>query len=549
MENVTYLGCKAIFCDKEGKVLYIDDAVSKETGLYKDNVADFENALHEDDGSILICDKKIRLWCIEQPFFNGYTGYYRDNKKYADLILQLEKNNRELEAIFESSHDGLVVADNKGLYIRVSSSYSEISGIPKEEILGRTADEIVEKGLVSDAATSHVLQTGKSYSFSQVFKTGRQSIITGSPVYNNQNEMISVVTNVRDMTEINKLRIKLAASREKLAHYTQIVETLTEERLTDENFVYKSPKMEHMMKAALKFSKVDAAILITGESGVGKELVADFIYRNSKRKKSPFLKINCGAIPDTLLEAELFGYEGGAFTGAKKSGHTGLFKLADNGTILLDEISELSMPLQVKLLRFVQQKEFYRVGGDKLIKVNVRIIAATNRDLGEMVKQNLFRSDLFYRLDVLKINIPPLRERKEDIIPLMLHFLKKYNEKYQTDKLFTKEIYNLFLNYSWRGNIRELENLIERLVLICEQDEITADYLPEEFKQPADGQADIYFHDEMTYKEARDEFEINFLKKSIEKYKTVRKAAEKLGVDHSTIVKKAAKYGIVLSQK
>jgi len=476
------------------------------------------------------------------PAMNGYLGLLCPLELRDEVINKLAESNKELEAIFESSHDGIVVADNQGRLIRINHSYERITGIPTSEIVGLTMNELIERKIVSDSATLRVLNTGKPTTFSQVFRTGKHSIITGSPIYGDQGEIFRVVTNVRDMTEINNLKEQLAESQKKLDQYSQIVETLTEEQLLAGSMIYKSPQMQKLLLSAIKFAKVDAPLLITGESGVGKEVVADLIYKNSTRKGSPFLKINCGAIPETLLEAELFGYEGGAYTGAKKGGQLGLFAMADGGTILLDEIGELSLSLQVKLLRVVQQKEFYRVGGNNLIKVDVRIIAATNRALEEMVKGKLFRSDLFYRLNVLKLHIPPLRERPEDIIPLANHFLKKYSDKYGIKRKLTGELYRFLIAYQWPGNVRELENLVERLLVISDSDEITQDLVPEEMRRLSDHTA----IEPLSFRAARDEFEREFLRRALEKYKSTRKTAEKLAIDHSTVVKKAAKYGIKL---
>lgn len=469
-----------------------------------------------------------------------------DQRIYSHAIDEIEQFNKELMAIFESSYDGIVVADGKGVFIRINSSYQRITGISKDEILGLTASEIVEKGIVSDSATLHVLQTRRPYTSSQTFRSGRQSIITANPIFDENGNILRVVTNVRDMTEINRLREELAQSQEKLNHYSKIVETLTAEQRLANRLIFRSRKMWMICESALKFAKVDAPLLIAGESGVGKEVVADLVFENSLRKGAPFLKINCGAIPEALLESELFGYEGGAFTGAKKDGLPGLFEMANGGTVLLDEIGELSLSLQVKLLRFVQQKEFYRVGGKKIVKVDVRVIAATNRDLQDMVRQKQFRSDLFYRLNVLKITIPPLRERTEDIIPLANFFLDKYNKKYSLLKRVSGDVYKVLAGYSWVGNVRELENMIERLVVICEREEITVDYLPDEIKKTvSDLQSNVSCKD-ITYKTAKEEFEKVFFQRAIDTYKTSRRVAERIGLDHSTIVKKAAKYSIGL---
>lgn len=540
--------CGLFLCDENGTVFFTDSGGSA-CGVRVGERIPLEEAAVSEEGFLAIGDRLI-LWRVDTPDFRGYAGYSHDQRCRRDTIVELLKKNREIDAVFESSHDGIVVADANGLYTRVNSSYAKITGVPRMDVQGHTAEELVANGVISGSATLQVLRTGKSFSFSQSFETGRQSIVTGSPVFDESGNIISVVTNVRDMTEIYKLRQKVQASKEQLMHYSRVVEKLSQEKLNPEGIIYKSKQMETLLQTALRFSRVDTVVLVTGESGVGKEMVVDFLHGNSKRSREPFFKINCGAIPDSLLETELFGYEGGAFTGAKKGGNAGLFELANHGSILLDEIGELSLPLQVKLLRLVQQQEFYRVGGHKLVKVDVRIIAATNRDLAEMVEKKLFRADLFYRLDVLKLFVPPLRERREDILPLALYFLHKYNEMFQSAKTISPRLYPFLLNYDWNGNVRELENLMERLVLICDQEEIGPEYLPAEMLSSQEGVgievADIA---NLTYREAREKFERSLFSRAIETFRTARKTAEKLGLDHSTVVKKAAKYGIELSPK
>lgn len=540
---------RIIIISNNGTIIYVDPRFSQEGLTVGASILDLsgrKNAELDDLFCVQTPCGIMDLHHIDTVSFKGLVGILCNDAPSADAISKLEEFNKELEAIFESSHDGIVVADSEGVFIRINSSYERITGIPKDDILGLTAAEIVDAGIVSDSATLRVLRTGRPYTSSQTFRSGRQSIITGSPIFDDNNNIFRVVTNVRDMTEINRLREELAQSKEKLHHYSRIVESLTAEQMLTNKLIFRSRKMAMVCDAALKFAKVEAPLLITGESGVGKEVIADLVFKNSLQKGAPFLKINCGAIPETLLESELFGYEGGAFTGAKKEGLPGLFEMANGGAVLLDEIGELSLALQVKLLRFVQQKEFYRVGGKKIVQVDVRVIAATNRDLQEMVRQKQFRSDLFYRLNVLKINIPPLRDRVEDIIPLVNFFLDKFNKKYSAAKRISGDLYRILEGYSWVGNVRELENLIERLVVICERDEITADYLPEEIKKATIEIAAERISEEKDYRQAKEEFEKEFFRRAIEKFKTSRRAAERLGIDHSTIVKKAAKYGLEL---
>ncbi len=295
-----------------------------------------------------------------------------------------------------------------------------------------------------------------------------------------------------------------------------------------------------MIGLASKVAEVDSTVLITGESGVGKEVLASYIHANSKRSDKPFIKINCGAIPVTLLESEFFGYEKGAFTGASKEGKTGIFELAHNGTLFLDEIGEIPLPLQVKLLRVLQENEFLRVGGTKLIKVNVRIIGATNKDLEQEIKKGNFREDLFYRLNVVPIHIPSLRKRKEDILPLTLFFLKQFNEKYHKNKSISHEVIESFQNYNWAGNIRELQNIIERLVVLADSDHIDIADLPSIFRRHNVSEA-ITIHKIMPLKQAISFVEKQLITMAKEKYSTTSKIAEVLGVDQSTISRKINK--------
>lgn len=537
-----------IFCSSDGRILYADPRISPEFKEEK-NIKSILKTISTDSEDVFVHqtqDGFVEFFRIKENGFDGYVGIECDKRLRDVFVKKLEEMNKELDDVLETSHDGFVVADHEGKFIRANRSYESITGIPREEILGKTADYLVQCGLISDSATSHVLKTGRPYTFTQTFPGGRHSVVTGSPLFDEQGQIYRVVTNVRDMGEIAQLKAELIKSQEQLNHYSRIVETLTEEQMVREKLVFRSRVMGEVRNNALKFAKVDAPLLITGESGCGKEVVANLVYRNSPRKGLPFLTINCGAIPENLLESELFGYEGGAFTGARKGGQAGLLEVANGGTVMLDEIGELPLALQVKLLRFVQQKEFFRVGGKKLITVDVRLIAATNRNLQQMVDQKSFRSDLFYRLNVLNIHIPPLRERREDIIPLANYMLDKYNKKYGVARRLTSDLYRAFTKYSWMGNVREFENLIERLVVISDREEITSADVPDDMRETLLEELTPSLIMEKSYREAREDFEREFLQKAIEKYKSTRQTARIIGLDHSTIVKKAAKYGIGL---
>ena len=461
-------------------------------------------------------------------------------------ITKLKHDNMELEAIFSSSYDGIVVADGNGVLLRISDSYPRITGLTKEELLGTNIDDMVSKGIVAPSGTSFVLSRKEKVTLTQTFKSGMQSLITSTPVFDEEGNIIRVVTNVRDMKELHALKDKLADSEKKINHYSQVIQSLTIENTNDSKMIFRSASMQALRKRAIKFSLVDVPLLITGDSGVGKEVFANFIHQCSPRSSAPFLKINCGAIPEHLLESELFGYEGGAFTGARREGRPGFVEMAKGGTLLLDEIGELPLNLQVKLLRFVQNKEFFRVGGSRPLEADVRIITATNLDLEKMVQEKKFRMDLFYRLNVLMLRIPPLSERREDIVPLTHYFLEKFNKKYNTNKLISTNVYRMFEQYGWPGNIRELENIIERLVIVNSEDMIESAMLPDEFKN--DQIIHTPFFSKKTYKESLLDFEKTYWTQVLKKYKSYRIAAKELGIDHSTIVKKVARLGIIFNK-
>lgn len=454
----------------------------------------------------------------------------------------LRARNRELEVIMESSIDGFAITDGEGRFVRVNSSYAQIAGEPAERLVGKTVYELAEEGIFSPSATELALERKRPITINQFFRNGtRQTLNTSNPVFNEDGSLYRVVTNVRDMSEVHSLRAELEESRALIDHYAHLLENMTRQQTIEGYHASNNSSMQALYFRALEYASVSAPVLIFGESGVGKELVADFIHGNSPRKDKPFLKINCGAVPEQLLEAELFGYEGGAFTGARKQGRTGLFEVADGGTVFLDEVGEMPLSVQVKLLRFVQNREFYRLGGNRLYTVDVRLIAATNRNLDSMVAERAFRTDLFYRLNVLPLHVPPLRDRPEDIIPLANHFLQKFNTQYAQEKFLSPAVCDLFESYPWPGNVRELANLLERLAIIRTGGTITPAHLPEQMRKKG-GSAP--FKEYGAYRETLEAFEREYWSAVLKKYKSYRQAAEDLGVNHSTIVKKVARYKI-----
>ena len=298
--------------------------------------------------------------------------------------------------------------------------------------------------------------------------------------------------------------------------------------------------MKRLMESALRAARHDTTVLISGETGVGKEVMASFIHRNSDRRKKKLVKVNCSAIPESLMESEFFGYEKGAFTGANVNGKIGLFEEADGGTLFLDEIGELPVNLQSKLLRVLQEQEIQRIGGVTPVKIDVRIIAATNRDLKEMAEQGLFRKDLYYRLNIIPLVVPALRERKEDLVPLANDFLDKLNLLYNENKRFSKEAYEAFGRYNWPGNVRELRNVIERVFVMTEGQLIRDTDLPAEIKAVHDNASVVSGDHVLKFAVAKLEYAM--IQEAFEKHGNVRDAAKALGIDASTFVRKRTKY-------
>jgi transcriptional regulator with PAS, ATPase and Fis domain len=343
---------------------------------------------------------------------------------------------------------------------------------------------------------------------------------------------------VRDITDLTNMKKELENKEELIAQQQNELALLRSLQLNSPfGVVISSRQMKKVMEMSVHVGKFDCTVLIQGESGVGKEIIAQTIVQSSERKEGPFIKINCGAIPETLLESELFGYEKGAFTGADPKGKTGMFEMANKGTILLDEVGEIPISLQVKLLRVLQEKEIIRVGGTKPIKLNIRIIAATNQNLEEMVREGTFREDLYYRINVVSIIIPPLRKRPDDIPALTKHFLHKFNKKYNLNKSISPQLQDLLLTYPWPGNVRELQNLIENLVILTQDDVITPEHLPAKFLEHRNNVTPnlVEINKILPLKEAVNILETNLIKEAMQRFGTTRRAASILKVDQSTL--------------
>ncbi|ADI01663.1 sigma 54-interacting transcriptional regulator [Syntrophothermus lipocalidus] len=479
----------------------------------------------------------------------GAVAVFQDITELEEISRELEYTkelNAELDAIFESSYDGLFVTDGNGVVVRLNKALERTTGLKGEEMLGKNMRELVDTGYFSDSVTLLAIEKREPVTLLEKTGAGKIILVTGNPIFNQKGEVVRVLTNCRDITELTELRDKLERMQGLSKHYATQLQQLRMKYAEWQHMVISSAKMENLMELVVRLAQVDSTILIQGESGVGKELIAETIHANSPRRKGPFIKVNCGAIPENLLESELFGYEEGAFTGARKEGKAGTFELAGGGILFLDEIGELPLNLQVKLLRVLQDREITRVGGTKSIPIDVRIIAGTNRDLAKMVEEKLFREDLFYRLNVVPLVVPPLRERLEEIPAFVSHFLNKYNQRYSLHKRVAPEVIDAFMQYNWPGNVRELENLIERLVVTTAHDTITCEDLPPYLGGSRANQvtSEIAVSEVIPLRYAIEALEKQLLEKAFAKYKTTRKIAKELGVNQSTVVRKAAKYGL-----
>lgn len=446
-----------------------------------------------------------------------------------------------LQTLLSSLEDAISVINTKGEMVYWNEAAEKTYQIKKEAIIGRNIRDFFQQ---EDIMNLKVLETQQSIrGMYHIPRPDKHVLISASPIYNQNNELIGSMSVEKDITSTILLNEQLTSTSKELQ---QLKQQITQNHLDDPFNKIKgnNAAIQKLIQDTRKVAKTDATILITGESGVGKELFAQAIHEESKRCEKPFIPINCGAIPHALFESELFGYEAGAYTGAAKGGKPGKLELADGGTLFLDEVGELPLDMQVKLLRALQEKEIYRISGQTPIKVNVRIIAATNRILENMVVDGTFRSDLFYRLNVFSAYIPPLRERKDDIPFLLYDFLKELSFKYhKAVPSINGETINQLMDYHWPGNIRELRNLAERLIVLNERSEIGESDINQLLPQakrpvPVDSTVRSLFDE-------KDRLEKERIVQTLQKtYGNKSITAKELGITRATLYKKMKKYGI-----
>ncbi|MFK2825510.1 sigma 54-interacting transcriptional regulator [Bacillus sp. B190/17] len=431
-----------------------------------------------------------------------------------------------LVKILDYSSDEIFVLDSDKKIIYVNNACEKHYGLKKQEVLGRSSVELFENGYWKPSLAPEVYEKKKPLVMKQTTKLGAELLTSAIPILNHKNEVELVVTTARELQDYKLLDMK-----------EKVNAPLPEQ--TEIDVITNCEKMKSILKFAQKIAATNSTVLIQGESGTGKGVLARYIHQTSKRKEGPFLTINCAALPAELLESELFGYTQGAFTGASRSGKIGLLETANKGTLFLDEIGEMSLNLQAKLLQVIQEKKFIPIGSHEEKQVDIRIIAATNRNLLEMVNARQFREDLFYRLNVIDIKMPPLRERKEDIVPLSYNFLYKFNRLYEMNKLISQECLDMLTYYSWPGNVRQLENLIERLVITSDSI-IHIHDLPETIYQSM--QENPKLNSPSSLSEAVERTKRELVRKSFQAHKSSRKVAKDLQISQTSALKLIQQY-------
>lgn len=511
----------------------------------------FEQGITPTDLSV-----RLRKWAADGDFLQRMDGFLWEGRLLAEphgfawlifpwetkeshVAAEYEHLYAELKSVFAAAYDEIFVTDGEGYTVRVNGACERNYGLTAEQMVGKHVTELVAQGIFSPSATLDVIKQRKQINLVQQTQNGRRLLVTATPVFTQDGQLIRVVSNSRDITELLNLREQLDQLQERVETYEETLQL--REEASGIKLTVRSSSMLAVLSKIEKVAKVDSTVLLLGESGVGKTHLARYLHNMSPRKQEPFLSVNCSALPESLIESELFGYERGAFSGAHEKGKKGLFEAANGGTLFLDEIGELPLSMQAKLLNVLQEKQFFRIGGTTPIQVDVRIVAATNQDLKKKVEEKTFRNDLYYRLNVIPITIPPLRERQEDIVPLAIRFLEEFKETYGIEKKLSYTAAEELRRAQWPGNIRELRNFLERIVVTADEDVITAEHITRALyddeealpPEPEEG---------MTLKDQLERYEGQIIRRAYEECGSTYKLAEMLGISQSSAMRKVNKY-------
>ncbi len=496
---------------------------------------------------------------IEPVAENGTTGEVlctfvalKEFEKAAMNLESYQELGNKFRTVFDYSSDGLWICNRNGEVVEVNRATRSIVGRKKEELIGRKVrDLVVSEGYYDNYVTDEVIRTKRKVSQLQEVKTTKRKVLcTGIPVLDKNGEVAMVVINERDITMLYAMRERLEEIQREKETFKEKVNELSLEVLEKWDLVAESEEMKKIVRTALKLAHMDASnIMILGESGTGKGLLAKFIHKNSKRANKPFIQINCASLPENILEAELFGYEKGAFTGAKMEGKPGLIELSNEGTLFLDEIGEMSSGIQAKLLKYLDDHEVRRLGSVRTRKIDCKILAATNQDLETLLDRKKFRKDLYYRLNAITLTMPPLRERPEDIFHLVQDSLYHYNKKYKMKKTISPLTLTILQSYDFPGNVRELKNLVKKGFFMSEGDAIDKVLIdsvgdktlysldmPQSDREHVNGLTDLVAA-----------FEKGLLKIAARKCNSTREIARYFNISQPSVVRKLRKYNLKIS--
>jgi len=546
-ENIfPYLSNGVLIIDKNGKIILLNPSAKRFLNIKDEHyIGQDINTIIANTKFSLLLSSELNPIEMKMIIYGAQCVVNRTTLDHGVKLIEISNDNmfvsqnehfhplfEQMEKIIEFSTDGIFVVSKDGHVLFVNLAYESISGFKRELLIGKHMNDLINNGLLNQSVSLLVLKDKKRVSIIQTLGKQKDVVVTGNPVFDEAGNIQMIVSSVRDITELNKISLELKKAKS--------ISNLSNNRYTfssydtDEKILFQSLKMKNVIDKVKQVASFPTSILLTGPSGSGKEVITNLIHQHSDRIDKPFIKINCGAIPEHLLESELFGYVKGAFTGASQDGKLGLLELADTGTVLLDEVGELPLLLQVKLLRVLQERKIQRLGDNKERKLDIRVVSATNQNLKQLVEQGDFREDLYYRLQVVEIDIPPLSERVEDIEILLEHFFSYYCHLYHIEKVLSPQTTEILNNYHWPGNVRELKNLVESMIVSVPSITIEPEDLPQHFI--------THSHSNASLKDRVEQFEKRIILDSIQKNTSIRNAAKSLGVHHTTLVKKLQKW-------